>query len=122
MPATVLFQQLRKLTRFVLLGFSLSLLAATASPLIKPKNTELICTSTGVMKLIVFGEDGTAQEQSVGMDCPLCLTPGAPPPSVSALLAPSQRALSHVLRPVAAAHIAALTAAALPARGPPQVS
>lgn len=112
----------RRLIACVLLGFSLSLAVATASPIVNPKNTELICTSTGAMKLIVIGEDGAAQTQSANMDCPLCLTPGAPPPSVSAQLAPSQRALSHVLRPVAAAHIAALTSAPLPARGPPQIS
>ena len=122
MPATFLFQQARKLTRFVLLGFAISLAAAMASPLVNPKSTELICTSTGAMKLIVIGEDGSSQAQSASMDCPLCLSPSAPPPSSSHTPSPSQRSLSHVLRPVAAAHIAALTAAPLPARGPPQSS
>lgn len=122
MPATSLFQQARKLTRFVLLGFAMSLAAAMASPLVNPTSTELICTSTGAMKLMVIGEDGNAQAQSAGMDCPLCLNPSAPPPFASDSLAPSQRSLSHVLRPLAAAPIAALTAAPLPARGPPQIS
>jgi hypothetical protein len=111
----------RRLTGWVLLGFVLSLSAAMASPIVNPQSTELICTGSGAMKLIVIGQDaqdGDAQAQSAGMDCPLCVTPAAPP-SQACPASPSQQALAHVLQPIAAAHIAALTAAPLPARGPP---
>jgi hypothetical protein len=55
------------------------------------------------------------------MDCPLCASVAAPLLRLNALLIrPS--ALTHALQPLAAAHIAALTAPPLPSRGPPSSS
>jgi hypothetical protein len=56
------------------------------------------------------------------MDCPLCATSSAPPPPVLRLSAEPAQPLAHVLQSIPAAHIAALTAAPLPARGPPAFS
>jgi hypothetical protein len=55
------------------------------------------------------------------MHCPLCAAGGAP---ASVLLNMPQplHPLSHVLQSISAAHIAALTAAPPPARGPPKTS
>ena len=105
------------LARWVLVCFVLSLGAAMASPLVKPQTMELVCSGAGVMKLLIKTDDGG----SVGhhtLHCPLCASLGAPPPQLRVAAEPFQP-LSYVLQPIAAAHIAALTAAPLPARGPP---
>ena len=71
--------------------------------------------------ILVQTDDGTVEMGAVGMDCPLCATPSAPPPTpVAAVLPPHP--LAHALQPVEAARIAAATAAPLPARGPPSRS
>ncbi|HEY5580804.1 MAG TPA: DUF2946 domain-containing protein, partial [Rhodoferax sp.] len=44
---------------------------------------------------------------------------GAPPPPVAHAATEPMQALGHVLQGIPAAHIAALSAAPLPARGPP---
>jgi hypothetical protein len=50
----------------------------------------------------------------------LCASISAPPPALNtALTQPSP--LAHVMQPLAAAHIAALTAPPLPSRGPPEL-
>ena len=56
MPSLQALQTLRnshQLIRLVLVWFVLSLGAAIASPLVNPQAAELICTGTGVMKLMV---------------------------------------------------------------------
>jgi hypothetical protein len=70
------------------------------------------------VKLLERNADGRAVH-SHAVECPMCLPLQAPPPMVMLDAAPPPVALSHVLRPVAAARIAALTGAPLPARGPP---
>jgi hypothetical protein len=117
-------QSLRRahlLARFVLVWFALSIGVAIASPVIKPQAMELICSGTGVMKLLVQTDDGVKEVSThSSLDCPLCAGFGAPP-LAQTVLAPSQKSLGHVLQPVPAAHIAWLTAAPLPARGPPSL-
>ena len=109
----------RRLARWVLLCFALSLGVAIASPLTHPQAMELVCSSSGSVKLLVTAPDGSTQVVSQMGDCPLCITAGAPPPApVSPRVEPLQP-LSYVLRGIPAAHIAFLTAAPLPARGPP---
>ncbi|MCZ8253323.1 MAG: hypothetical protein O9318_12700 [Hylemonella sp.] len=111
----------RFLARLVLAWFVLSLGVAIATPLVQPQSLELICATGGAMKLIVKSADGTAQERGHTLDCPLCATVAAPPPVLTTVVvAPSS--LAHALQPVAAAHIAARTAAPLPPRGPPSLS
>ena len=114
-------QYLRNTTniiRFVLVWFALSVGVAIASPIVQPKAMDMVCTSTGSMKLVVQGDDDNSTSASPSLDCPLCATVGAPPPAFNtALTQPSP--LSHVLLPTVVAHIASLTAPPLPSRGPP---
>lgn len=111
----------RFLARLVLLWFALSIGAAIASPLVKPQAMELVCSGAGAVKVLIKTDDGS-KEMSAGMlDCPLCASIGAPPPVVR-LGAEPVPPLAYVLQAIPAARIASLTAAPLPARGPPSFS
>ena len=107
--------------RFVLVWFALSVGVAIASPLVKPQPMELICATDGAVRLLVQTDEGIRELSSHGLDCSLCVLSSAPPP-VTQLIVEPPRSLSHVLHPIVAARIAALTAAPLPARGPPAFS
>ncbi len=114
-------QPIQTLARWVLVWFALSLGAAIASPLIKPQATELICSGSGAIKLLAKTDDGAKEISSHTLDCPLCAALGAPPP-MACSSAPPLQPLAHATRPIPAAHSAWLTAAPLPARGPPHHS
>jgi hypothetical protein len=108
------------LTRLVLVWFALSVGVAIASPIVNPHGMDLVCTSTGSMKLVVQGDDEAAASSHT-LDCPLCAAISAPPPAINtSLTQPSP--LAHAMQPIAAAHIAAVTAPPLPSRGPPTFS
>ena len=80
------------LGRCVLAWFALSMGAAVASPLVQPHGFELICTSTGAVKLIVIGDDGSSDHIVLGaghLDCPMCLPHAAPPPPALQLPPPA---------------------------------
>ena len=113
-------QQLRnaiQITRLVLVWFALSVGVAVASPVLNPKGMEVVCTGTGMMKLVVQGDDDSAASAKT-MDCPLCAAIGAPPTEFNtSLTQPSP--LSFALLPIEAARIATATAPPLPSRGPP---
>ena len=109
------------LTRFVLVWFTLSIGVAVASPLVKPQAMELICSGAGAIKLMVTSDDGAKELSGHTLDCPLCASLSAPPPVARQTPEPAQP-LAHVLQSIPAARIAALTAAPLPARGPPAFS
>ena len=112
----------KPLVRWVLVWFALSLGVAAASPLVNPQATELICSGSGLMKLLVKNADGSSSEVASRMlDCPLCASVSAPPPMANTVAEPAQP-LGHVLQTIPAAHIAALTAAPPPGRGPPLFS
>src|SRR3990167_4796503 len=66
---------------WVLAWFVASMGVAIASPLVHPQSFEVICSGTGAIKLLVQTDDGTVEMGAMGMDCPLCATPSAPPPS-----------------------------------------
>jgi len=105
----------------VLAWFALFLGSALASSLIKPDHMQVICAAGGAMKLVDIDSNGGEVKASASMDCPLCASVAAPPSRLKFLfIKPS--ALEHALHPIAAAHIAALTAPPLPARGPPATS
>ena len=107
------------ISRLVLAWFVLSLGVAVASPIVKPQDILLVCTGSGAMKVLVKAADGTATEvASNTLDCPLCAPMAAPPPVEHWAVEPAQ-ALAYALQGIASAHIAARTAAPLPARGPP---
>lgn len=109
------------LARCVLVWFALTVGVAIASPLIKPLSLEMICSGSGVMKMLPKTDDGKAPMSGLTLDCPLCVIAGAPPPVMARPAQPHQ-ALSYALKATSVAHIAARTAAPLPARGPPVFS
>jgi hypothetical protein len=114
-------QNLRRahfLVRLVLVWFALSIGAAIASPVINPQPLQLICTGSGVMKVLVTTPDGMQEESSRSMDCPLCASISAPPTMLNLVVEPVLP-LSYAVQSIPAAVIAKLTAAPLPARGPP---
>ena len=112
------------LARLVLAWFVLFIGVACASPFIKPVSMELVCSAAGSARLVNTAQalDEAGADQAPGMahllDCPACL-PGIAPLPVLTALVPPQHVSSHVLLPLEAARIAALTAAPLPPRGPP---
>lgn len=108
----------RLLARLVLVWFALSLGAAIASPLVQPRAMELVCSAGGAVKLLVKNEDGAGERSALSLDCSLCPAPAAPPPAAGLAAEPPQP-LSHGLGRLPEARIAWLTAAPLPARGPP---
>lgn len=112
----------RQLARWVLACFVLVTGVAMASPLVKPQGMDMICSAGGVMKMLAAGTDDPATNlQQPGLDCPLCAGVHAPPPVQRQTFLPVHP-LAHRLQPLVAAHLAALTAAPLPARGPPALS
>jgi hypothetical protein len=68
--------------RFVLVWFALSVGVAIASPMVQPKAMDMVCTSTGSMKLVVQGDEDSSTSASSTLDCPLCASISAPPTSV----------------------------------------
>jgi Protein of unknown function (DUF2946) len=107
------------LARWVLLGFVLSLGVAMASPIVNPQATQLVCSASGGMKVIVTSTDGSTEVASQSMDCPLCVSIIAPPPVLKMSFEPAQP-LAYALQSIPAAIIAKRTAAPPPARGPPE--
>lgn len=110
---------LRKLTKLVIVWFALSMLAAAASPIVNPKRIDFLCGEGGVMKPVVVDDNGAVTPVgSHSLDCANCLL-AAPPPPLH--MNPSQPApqLRFSLSRYRAAHIPALSGAALPPRGPP---
>jgi hypothetical protein len=118
-PAMRTLRHFTFISRLVLAWFVLSLGVAVASPIVKPQDILLVCTGSGAMKVLVKAADGSASEAtSNSMDCPLC-APMAAPPSVELWAVEPAQPLSYALQGIPSAHIAARTAAPLPARGPP---
>jgi hypothetical protein len=109
------------ITRFALVWFAMFVCVAAASPLVNPQSMELICSGSGVMKLVVQSGDGASEANAHTQDCFLCGVVGAPPPVAKTLPALAQL-LAFALKAIPQARIAALTGAPLPARGPPTVS
>lgn len=110
-----------QLARLVLVWFALSIGFAIASPVVNPQGMELVCTSTGSMKLVLQGDDQGKVAASHTLDCPLCAGISAPPPVFNtSLTQPSP--LAFVMQPIEAAHIASITSPPLPSRGPPALS
>jgi hypothetical protein len=79
---------------------------------------ELICSASGAMSVRMKSEEGSSQQVSPTIHCPLCVMASAPPPPTQTL-AVSAQPLFLAVQAIPAARIAALTGAPLPARGPP---
>ena len=110
------------LAKLALLWFALTLGAAVASPIVNPQTELVICTGAGMLK-VVLADDGTVTTAATAaagdaLFCPLCLL-GSAPPLAQVDTVQALQPVSHVLPYIPAAHIAALTAAPPPARGPP---
>jgi len=106
------------LAKLALLWFAVTLGVAVASPMVNSQQELLICTSVGMAK-VVLSDDGSVTTSPVAQaHCPLCVTGGVPPGFVSLVFEPVLP-LGRVLQSIPAAHIAALTAAPPPSRGPP---
>ncbi len=106
-------------SRLVLVWFVLSLGVAVASPIVKPQDILLVCSSAGAMKVLVKAADGSASEVvSSAMDCPLCAPAGAPPVRVS-LAVQAPMGLDCRAGPDANPQHPRDLAASPPPRGPP---
>ena len=115
------FSRYRAVTRFVLVWFVLALGAAAATPLVRPQNLQLVCSSTGMSVFVNVDQDGTAHGGPGLAQCPLCIVAGAPPPwqpLPSAAQLPPVAPLAVIVLERAASR----TAPPLPARGPPAQS
>ena len=110
----------RFMARLVLAWFALSLGIAVAAPIVKPQAVEWVC-SAGTAKLVVQGGEGSTPAGVHSWDCPMCGATGAPPPAAGSLPT-AALPLSVAVQSIPAARIAGLTAAPLPARGPPPLS
>ena len=111
--------QLRRLARLVLVWYVLFVGVSVLAATLQPKTMDVVCSSMGLMKVVVQGEGGDAQVRS-SMDCPLCAhaTPTLPPSTV-ADLAHVPDARSHIVQRLPEAVLIARTAPPLPSRGPP---
>lgn len=111
----------RVLSRLVLVWFALAVGAAAASPIVSPRAMELVCTSSGAMKLVIKADAGSAQVSSGLPDCPVCLIAAAPPPVVPGLVASAPSAAHSTLGLSGVPH-GLPSAAPPPGRGPPPIS
>ena len=118
MSALQTLRQARWIGRLVLVWFALFLGAAVASPVVKPVGGQMVCSAMGGMKMVVDGQDDAPPQTLASMDCPLCAPMLAAPAPHTVTVLPAQP-LAHVLQTIASAHIAGLTGAPLPPRGPP---
>lgn len=121
MSALHTLRQARWISRLVLVWFALFLGAAVASPVLKPVGGQLVCSAMGGMKMVADADNSAAPEPLSSMDCPLC-APLLAPPAPQASTAPPPDGLAHALRSLALAHIASLSGAPLPPRGPPALN
>jgi len=107
------------ITRWVLVWFALSIGVAVAAPIVNPHGMDLVCTSSGSVKLVDQSDDAPAAAGQT-LDCPLCASLGAPPPALNTT--PTQALpLAQAMPWVVSVRIAALTAPPLPSRGPPSL-
>jgi len=109
------------LAKLALLWYVVTLGVAVAAPMVNPPTELVVCTSVGMVK-VVLNDDGTTATSTSndGMHCPLCSAGGAQAPvsvSKGQVFHPS----GHVLKSIPKTHLAALTAVQPPARGPPSI-
>lgn len=106
------------LAHVALLWFALTLGVAVASPMVNPQQELVICTSAGMVKVVLNADGSISTSPSGEASCPLCVVGGAPPSFVSVVIPPAQP-LGRVLQSIPAARHAAATAALPPSCGPP---
>ena len=107
------------IARLALAWFALALGVAAASPLVRPRALQLVCSAGGVAVLVVEGDDGHAPSGHGQLDCALCLLADAPPPVHTAARPCAPRAAPTRVAVRTDAPGRPLARAPLPARGPP---
>ena len=112
----------KRLARLVLVWYVLFVGVSVLASTLSPRTLEVVCSSMGVMKVVVGGDEGSP-ELRTSMDCPLCAqaSPALPPPSL-ATLAHMPDACGHNVQRLPAAVLLARTAPPMPSRGPPVLS
>lgn len=110
----------RRSARLLLACWVWALAVAAGAPLLSARPTQLVCSASGAVRLLVDQGDGHWSEAGAHqLDCALCL-PGGTPPS-PAVLAPAAAAVPSAegpWRPVAVPGVRPV-AVSPPARGPP---
>jgi hypothetical protein len=109
----------RRLAQLLLALFVLVVGIAAAAPAVQPERLEMVCSGGSVKLMLVAAAEAEDKLPALGMDCPLCGAVSLPPVAASL---PVVQPLAHAVQSIPAARIAALTAAPLPARGPPTSS
>jgi hypothetical protein len=110
------------LARLVLAWLLLFVGMATVAPVMAADPTQAVCSASGVVKTLgQADQDGATAASHHTLECLLCCTSSLPPSPVWHGAQPPQP-LGHVLQSIPAARLAAITAAPLPARGPPAVA
>jgi len=113
--------RLRRLARLVLAWYALCIGASVLAATVQPKTLEVVCSSMGIMKVVV-NDDGSDTQVRSAMDCPMCAhaTPTLPPGS-AAVFVPLLDARAYLVQRVPEAVLASRTAPPLPSRGPPDL-
>jgi hypothetical protein len=111
----------RSLSRLVLVWYVLFVGVSVLAATLQPKTMDVVCSTMGIMKVVVQGE-GEAAALSSSMDCPLCAhaTPALPPPTLAALVH-VHAARAFIVQALPEALLLARTAPPLPSRGPPDL-
>lgn len=120
MRKQLLFSSLTRHTRLLLAWLLLALGVAVASPLVQPQAMQIVCSADGA-KLVASTEDGAPQGGRAMLDCPLCATPGAPPPAWGPRVPPAPSHSQALAWPPATPR-AQPPAHAWRARGPPAMA
>lgn len=103
---------------WVLAWFLMATGVAVASPIVQPQSMEVVCSSSGIARILVQTDEGPVELGTQGIDCPLCLLAGPVPASDPLLVHTTVTWLRLVVRPVPAPDLASM-AVPPPARGPP---
>ena len=101
--------------RFVLAWFVAFLFVAGIAPALHAAPEDTLCAPT------VAADAGKSLPHVHKLECPQCAGIAAPPPTLQVALV-TDAPLARAVRPLVSAHIAGLTGAPLPARGPPAFS
>lgn len=101
--------------RLVLAWFVAFVVVAGLAPALHAEPADALCAPG------TAADSGKSLPHVHKLECPQCAGIAAPPPATTVVL-PTFAPLAHALRPLVSAHIAGLTGAPLPARGPPAFS
>lgn len=112
----------RRTASLMLAWFFAFLAVAGAAPLLQDQPMHELCTADGIVQVAVQ-DDGTDADRHAAhpLECALCAGISGPP-ATFAVLPGADAPLAHALLPIVSAQLASLTAAPLPARGPPHLS